>query len=421
MKAAVKSGAPKPKMSRAEWTLLLLLVASIFVNYIDRGNLSIAAPLIEKELALSPVQIGALLSSFFWTYALLQLLGVAGWLADRFPVTQVLTAGFLLWSVATLATGVLTGFRSIYIARLVLGAGESLAYPCYSRIFATEVAQEHRGRANALLDAGSKLGPAIGTFIGGLILVRTGWRFFFIALGVGSLFWLIPWLRYVRRRPAAPAKRELREGSLAELFRRRSAWGTFLGHFCGNYFWFFLLTWIPSYLVKERGMRIDKMTNVVSLCLVAVAAATLLAGWVSDRLIQRGMTPGRVRKSIVVSGLAMSSIILPAAFVASAATCVVFLIAACVAFGSYTSNHWAITQTLAGPLMAGRWTGIQNGIGSLSGVVAPLLAGLIVQSSGSSKLAFLISAAIALAGAVLWGMVVGPVEEARWRKKHEQA
>jgi MFS family permease len=416
MKAAVKSGTPKPKMSGAEWTLLLLLMASIFVNYIDRGNLSIAAPLIEKDLALSPVQIGALLSSFFWTYALLQLLGVAGWLADRFPVTQVLTAGFLLWSIATLATGVLTGFRSIYIARLVLGAGESLAYPCYSRIFATEVAQEHRGRANALLDAGSKLGPAIGTFIGGLILVRTGWRFFFIALGVGSLFWLIPWLRYVRRRPAAPAKRELREGSLAELFRLRSAWGTFLGHFCGNYFWFFLLTWIPSYLVKERGMRIDKMTNVVSLCLVAVAAATLLAGWVSDRLIERGMTPGRVRKSIVVSGLAMSSIILPAAFVASAATCVVFLIVACVAFGSYTSNHWAITQTLAGPLMAGRWTGIQNGIGSLSGVVAPLLAGLIVQSSGSSKLAFLISAAIALAGAVLWGMVVGPVEEVHWRK-----
>jgi MFS transporter, ACS family, D-galactonate transporter len=419
MTAVVKKEAPK--MSRAEWTLLALLIASIFVNYIDRGNLSIAAPLIEKELALSPVQIGALLSSFFWTYALLQLLGVAGWLADRFPVTQVLTAGFLLWSVATLATGVLTGFRAIYIARLVLGAGESLAYPCYSRIFATEVAQEHRGRANALLDASSKLGPAIGTFIGGLILVRTGWRFFFIALGVASLLWLIPWLRYVRRRPAAPAKRELREGSVAELFRLRSAWGTFLGHFCGNYFWFFLLTWIPSYLVKERGLPIGKMANVVSLCLVAVAAATLLAGWVSDRLIERGITPGRVRKSIVVSGLAMSSIILPAAFVASAATCVIFLIAACVAFGSYTSNHWAITQTLAGPLMAGRWTGIQNGIGSLSGVLAPSLAGLIVQSSGSSKLAFLISAAIALAGAVLWGTVVGPVEEVRWRKQHEPA
>jgi MFS transporter, ACS family, D-galactonate transporter len=405
------------KMSRAEGTLLALLIASIFINYIDRGNLSIAAPLIEKELALSPLQIGALLSSFFWTYALLQLLGVAGWLADRFPVMLVFTVAFLLWSGATIATGLLTGFSAIYIARLCLGAGESLAYPCYSRIFASEVAQEHRGRANALLDAGSKLGPALGTFIGGLILVRTGWRFFFIALGVGSLIWLIPWLRYVRRTPAAqPVRRGVQEGSVAELLRQRSAWGTFLGHFCGNYFWFFLLTWIPSYLVKERGLPIDKMANVVSLCLVVMAAATISAGWVSDRLIERGMTAGRVRKSIVVSGLAMSSIILPAAFVASAANCVVFLTAACVAFGSYTSNHWAITQTLAGPSMAGRWTSIQNGIGSLSGVVAPSLAGFIVQSSGSSKLAFLISAAIALAGAALWGLAVGPVEEVRWSK-----
>ena len=133
------------------------------------------------------------------------------------------------------------------------------------------------------------------------------------------------------------------------------------------------------------------------------------------------MTPGRARKSIVVSGLALSSIILPAAFVASQASCVMFLIAACVTFGSYTSNHWAITQTLAGPWMAGRWTSIQNGIGSLSGVVAPWLAELIVQSSGSSKLAFLISAAIALTGAMLWGVVVGPVEEVRWRTQLERS
>jgi ACS family D-galactonate transporter-like MFS transporter len=419
MMAAARNAAQK--MSPAERTLLVLLIASIFINYIDRGNLSIAAPLIEKELALSPVEIGALLAAFFWTYALLQLFGIAGWFADRFPVALVFTAGFLLWSAATVATGLLTGFRDIYIARLVLGAGESLAYPCYSRIFASQVAQEHRGRANALLDAGSKLGPALGTFIGGLVLIHVGWRFFFIVLGVGSLFWLIPWLRFMRCATAWPVSRKPEHGSVKELFRLRSAWGAFLGHFCGNYFWFFLLTWIPSYLVKERGMPIDKMANIVSLCLVVVATATILAGWISDRLIQRGITPGRARKSIVVGGLAMSSIILPAAFVASAASCVLFLIAACVAFGSYTSNHWAITQTLAGPWMAGRWTSIQNGIGSLSGVVAPWLAGLIVQSSGSSKLAFLISAAIALAGAVLWGVVVGPVEEVQWRKPLEHS
>jgi ACS family D-galactonate transporter-like MFS transporter len=335
-------------------------------------------------------------------------------------VMHVFSLAFVLWSGATIAMGLLTGFGALYVARLCLGAGESLAYPCYSRIFATEIGQEHRGRANALLDAGSKLGPALGTFVGGLILVRTGWRFFFIALGLGSLVWLVPWLSFIRRSAAPRLNREQREGSVADLLRLRSAWGTFLGHFCGNYFWFFLLTWIPSYLVKERGLSIGKMANVISISLVVVAAATLSAGWISDRFIQRGVSPSQVRKSVVVSGLALSSIILPAAFVASTTICVLLLMAACAAFGSYTSNHWAITQTLAGPVMAGRWTSIQNGIGSLSGILAPSLAGYIVQSSGSSKLAFVISAAIAATGAAMWGMVVGPVEEVCWTKQLEQ-
>src|SRR5438270_3937266 len=192
-------GARVQSMSQREWTLLLLLVASIFINYIDRSNLSIAAPLLEKELSLSPVRTGSLLSSFFWTYALLQLFGIAGWLADRFPVVHVFTAGFVLWSIATIATGLLSGFESIFACRLVLGAGESLAYPCYSRLFATFIPQDHRGRANAFLDAASKMGPALGTALGGVLLLRIGWRMFFIVLGAASLLWIIPWLSYAPR------------------------------------------------------------------------------------------------------------------------------------------------------------------------------------------------------------------------------
>src|SRR5579875_1087081 len=148
--SAVKS------MSRSEWILLALLIASIFINYIDRGNLSIAAPLLGKELRLSPLQVGGLLSAFFWTYSLLQLCGIAGWLADAFPVRLVFAAGVFVWSAATVFTGFLSGFASIYAARLLLGVGESLAYPCYSHIFARDLPQHHRGRANAMLDAGSK-------------------------------------------------------------------------------------------------------------------------------------------------------------------------------------------------------------------------------------------------------------------------
>lgn len=401
-------------MSRSEWLLLILLVASIFINYVDRANLSIAAPLFEKELALSPLQVGALLSAFFWTYALLQLVGIAGWLADRFPVGLVFAGGFLVWSAATIATGLLSSFAAIYNARLLLGAGESLAYPCYSRIFATDLPQHHRGRANALLDAGSKLGPAVGTFLGGILLMRLGWRWFFIVLGIASLAWLIPWLKWMPRSYAIRTSERQQLPSFFELLRVRSAWGTFLGHFCGNYFWFFLLTWLPSYLVKERHFSIQKMADITSLAFLAVACATVFAGWISDRWIARGASPTRVRKSIVVCGLTFSAIILPVAFVNDVTASVVLLIMACMAFGTYTSNHWAITQTLAGPLMAGRWTSLQNGIGNLSGVAAPMLAGFIVQTTGSSQWAFVVSAFIVVVGALTWAIVVGPVEPVAW-------
>ena len=140
----------------------ILLVISIFINYIDRGNLSIAAPLLEKELSMTSSQLGALLSSFFWTYALVQLFGIAGWLTDRFPVGWVLAAGYFAWSAATAATGLVSSFAGLFVMRLVLGAGESVAYPCYSKILAGDFPQHHRGLANALIDAGSKIGPALG-------------------------------------------------------------------------------------------------------------------------------------------------------------------------------------------------------------------------------------------------------------------
>ncbi len=232
----------------------------------------------------------------------MQLCGISGWLADRFPPGIVFAAGFLFWLVATIATGFLSGFVAIYSVRLLLGAGESVAYPCYSRIFATNLPEHHRGRANALLDAGTKLGPAVGTFIGGLLLVRLGWRSFFVALGAGCMLWLLPWLTFMPRdrQPLGQSSEQL--PSALELLRYRSAWGTFLGHFCGNYFFYFLLTWIPVYLVKERGFSIGRMSRLIALVFLAVALTTVATGWIADRFIGRGASATIVRKSVVTGG-----------------------------------------------------------------------------------------------------------------------
>jgi MFS family permease len=403
-------------MTQAERLLLSLLVASIFLNYIDRSNLSLAAPAMQQEFGLSTASLGSLFSGFFWTYALLQLVGVSGWLADRFPVGLVLAGGLFVWSAATAVTGALSAIPALFAARLLVGAGESVAYPCYSRIFAASIPSEHRGVANALLDAASKLGPALGTLIGGALLERVGWRLFFVVLGVASLAWLVPWLAWMPRLPVAEAGAPSRAPRTIEILRARPAWGAFLGHFCGNYFWFFLLTWLPTYLVKERGFPMGRMVRVASIVYFAIAAATVCAGWISDRWIGAGATPTRVRKTIVMGGLAGSTIILPVALVRDHAVAIALLFAASMAFGAYTSNHWAITQTLAGPRAAGRWTSLQNGVGNLSGIVASWLTGLVVEHMRSFVLSFAIAAAIAIAGALCWGIVVEEVEPVAWQK-----
>jgi ACS family D-galactonate transporter-like MFS transporter len=408
--------------TRARWAaggagvLIALMTTSMFINYIDRSNLSVAAPLLQKNLHYSSQQIGLLSSAFFWTYALLQLVGISGWISDRFPVGKVFAASFLVWSAATVATGLVTSFAMFFTMRLVLGAGESLAYPCYSRMIAMEVPQTLRGRANALLDAGSKLGPGLGTLLGGLLLERYGWRIFFVLLGVAGFVWIVPWLRWMPRSPASRSEFEPGNYTVRQMLQFRSAWGTFGGHFCGNYFWFFLLIWLPSYLVNGRGFSMKGMATIGSIAYFVIAAATLTAGWISDALLKRGASVTRVRKSIVVSGLLGSTIILPVAFVHDVRLSVVLLYAACIAFGTYTSNHWVITQTLAGPMMAGRWTSVQNGIGNFSGIVASWLTGIVIDRTGSYRVAFLTAAVIALIGAGMWGLVVGPVQQVSWRR-----
>jgi MFS transporter, ACS family, D-galactonate transporter len=402
-------------MTRYQWAVVLLLVLSAIINYVDRTNLSIASPVIQRQFNLSPIQIGSLLSAFFWTYALMQLSGIAGWLSDRLPVNWVMLGGYVLWSASTVLTGLTTNYLGLFLALLLLGVGESVAYPCYSRIFA-ELPQQSRGRANALIDAGTKLGPAAGAFLGGLLLVHTGWRMLFILLGAGGLLWVFPWL-YVN--PSAGGKVSWENTpqipSIIKLLRAKSAWGTFLGHFCGNYFLYFQLSWLPIYLVREEGLSISSMSRLASGVFLLIAISTLVTGWASDRLILAGAPPTRVRKNVVVGGLTVASSILLFAFSrGSPPLSIGIMTIACVGYGAFASNHWAISQTLAGPAMAGRWTSLQNGIANLAGIVAPWISGVIVQISGSSRVAFGVTGCVALAGAAIWGLLVHRVEPVQW-------
>jgi len=394
------------------WRILVLLVVSVAINYVDRGNLSLAAPLLKDELGISAIQLGYLLSAFFWTYSAFQIL--AGWLADRFDVSWVLAAGFFLWSMSTAATGLVSGFVTLFALRLVLGMAESVAYPCYCKILATDFAEQQRGLANSLIDAGTKCGPALGTLLGGMLMARFGWRPFFIVLGLASMLWLPPWLRSKPSLGTSSAAGLKGTPSFSRILRLRSAWATFLGMFCANYFWYFLLTWLPFYLVRERHLSMDRMASLGAVAYVVTAASTTMAGWLADRAIARGATPTRVRKRRTVFGLAFSTIVLGVAMTPNLTAAMVLLMLACASYGTYTSSHWAITQTLAGPAAVGRWTGLQNLIGNLAGIAAPTITGFVVERTGQFVIAFGVAAAVVLAGASLYVFFLGPVEPVVW-------
>jgi MFS family permease len=393
----------------------VLLGISVFLNYIDRGNLSIAAPMLKNELRISASHLGILLSAFFWTYACMQ--PISGWLVDRFNVNWLMAAGFFVWSASTAATGYVHTLTALFVVRLILGIGESVAYPSYSKIIALNFHEQHRGLANSVVSAGLLLGPGIGIILGGTLMARFGWRPFFIGLGLVSLLWLVPWIKLIP--PAqAPAPRDSTGiPTLSEFLRLRSAWGTFIGLFCGNYVNYFLITWLPFYLVRERHFSLNTMAQVGGTAYLLAAGFTVLSGWLSDRWILSGGSPSLVRKTFTAGGLALSGISLFLVSVSGPRSCVVFVILGVIGIGISASNLFSITQRLAGPTAAGRWTGFQCCIGNLSGIVAPAVTGFVVQRTGHFYWAFVILAAVAMIGVLIWIFLVGPVEPVVWHTK----
>lgn len=391
--------------------VLILLGLSIFVNYIDRANLSVAAPLVRGELGLSATQLGVLLSAFFWTYACMQ--PVAGWLVDRFDVKWVFAIGFFVWSVATAVTGGVHAFALFLLMRVILGVGESIAYPSYAKIFATFLAENQRGAANAIIGTGQALGPGLGMFFGGMMIAGFGWRIFFIGLGTMSLFWLIPWLRWMPRAGNTQVGAEVTIPPIAEIARQKSAWGTWIGHFCAVYALYFLLTWLPSYLEQERHFSPNRMAQIAGAVFLTMAASSLVCGYLCDAWIARGASPTLARKTFLGTGLICTGVFLTLSALASPAVSIVCLLLTGASLGA-NSNINAIGQTLAGSTAAGRWMGLQNCVGNLAGWVAPTLTGILVGRTGHYPWAFLIASAVVWIGVLDWVFIVGRVEPIAW-------
>ena len=393
--------------------LVFVIGLAVLLNYVDRGNLATAAPLVQDELSLSSSQVGVLLSAFFWVYAPAQLL--AGWLAHRFDIRIVLAVGVALWSVATAFTGLTGGFGSLLALRLLLGLGESVTFPCWLLILARNSAEHDRGRANGLVSSGQGFGPMLGTLFGGLAMAHFGWRAMFVGLGTITFFWLWPWL-VVTRGSALQAPEEHDSGSISyvAILQRREFWGAALGQFLINYAFYFVLTWLPSFLVKAGGFTVSEMAGIGAAIYGIYAVATVLAGAASDRWIRRGGSATLVRKTFLLTAAAGSTVTIAGCALVSPHDAVWLLGITSVFFGLSTPMIFAVGATLAGPRAAGRWAGAQNLAGQVAGVISPIVTGFLVQRTGGYSMAFAVAAAAVLLSTLAWGIIIRQVAPVQW-------
>jgi MFS family permease len=394
---------------RGSAALVFLLGAAVFLNYVDRGAIAVAAPVMKGELRLSATDFGIAVSAFFWIYAPVQLF--AGWLCDRISVYKLMAAGIVLWAGSTLLMGLVGGFLSLLVLRIMLGVGESIAFPGSSKIIARHIPADRRGAANSAVAAGLALGPAAGTLAGGLIVASWGWREMFFAFGMVTLIWLLPWRQTVRSLSATDHFDGGARVPIRALFRQWALWSMSIGHCAGNYCFYFLLAWLPLYLTKERGFTITQMTLLATLGYAVQAVCALTYGRFSDWWTRSGRSEALCRRwMMVVSQALAAAAILGLGFAHSALSLGILLCLAGAATASLSLNLYAVAQMFAGPRAAGTWVGVQNSFGNLSGIFGPIITGIIVDRAGYSS-AFVLTAAVAAFGAIWWAVGVPRIEQ----------
>lgn len=395
--------------------IVALLIIAAILSYVDRGNLSVVQPQIAEAFHLNHQQVGWLASAFFWSYAFFQV--IVGWGADRYSPKWLFAWGFFIWTFSTLATGFVSGFVALFAMRLLLGMGESVVYPAVSRILLEHFPDEKRGLPNALIAAGTKIGPAISIAIAGPILKWGGWRDLFILTGIVSFFWLIPWVVFV---PNTQPKRDENKSSTAgvgfgELMSQMAFWGTTIGFFCFGYAVYFLISWLPSYLQQDRHFTEEQMIQVGQIPFWVMGVVTIFCGFLSDGLVQRGVSPTAGRLTFIVGGLSLCAVcLLVVPFSSNDSICLFCLALSCTGLGMFSSNAWAVTQTLAGNHAAGKWSGVQNAIGNLGGAATAIVTGEIVERTHSYTNAFFVAAGILLIGILSYAFLVGKVREVAW-------
>jgi ACS family D-galactonate transporter-like MFS transporter len=397
--------------------IVWLLFAASLINYFDRQILSYALPILASEFHLDPLQQGVISSAFFWSYALMQI--PMGLCVDRLNLRWLYAGAFALWSLAQGLTGFARSVGMLIGCRMLLGIGEAIYLVGGTKVVSLFFPLSDRGLPCGLFDAGTRTGLVLEGLTIGWLLQTFGWRTTFGIVGFAALVWLVPWFLATppqMRDPSAGADQKRQRvtwNEFAALLRSRDLLGVLLGFFCFDYFWYLLLTWLPSYLVNVRHLTIMKAGIFASLPFAVFGICQPLGGWIADRLIRQGWNPARTRKGIISVAFLSGLLIIPAAHATSANMALLLIMGACLV-GLSTANQLVLLQGCTPPQEVGLAVGIYNTVGNLAGILAPIATGLVIKLSGGSYTPAFVLAAVMLAASQLsYWFIVGPLRDQR--------
>lgn len=420
------------RRSSARYQILALLAVGTMINYLDRTVLGIAAPQLTKELGIGAALMGIMFSAFSWTYVAAQIPG--GMFLDRFGSKLTYYLAMTLWSLCTLAQGLVHGVGALLTCRLGLGVSESPCFPTNSRVVATWFPQRERALATGTYTVGEYIGLAFFSPLLFALMGAYGWRTLFLVVGgAGIVFGVIWWMFYrePREHPGANAAeieyieagggltghsgthsgstRPFSWGTIAELLKHRQLAGICLGQFAGNSTLVFFLTWFPTYLATERHMGWLKIGFFAVLPFIAASVGVLFGGWLSDSLLRRGKSANVARKLPIIAGLLLASTIVLANYVKSDAVVIAIMSVAFFAQGM-AALGWTLVSDIAPEGLLGLTGGIFNFAANLAGIITPLVIGFIVAATGSFVGALVFIGIIALIGALSYVFVVGDIK-----------
>ncbi|MEJ1241808.1 MFS transporter [Chryseolinea sp. T2] len=415
--------------SNIRYWMLALLFINIVINYLDRTNLSVAAPELAKDLGLTSVERGYILSAFGWTYAALQIPG--GILADRVAPRVLYAACLASWSITTMLQGVARGFVGLFGFRLATGAFEAPSYPINNRIVTGWFPDNERASAIALYVSGQFIGLAFLTPVLVTLQAAVGWRGLFVVTGLVGLIWSLVWYFFYRdplehpkanreeldyieqgggvfQKKVESAKPVWSKENLKQVFSSRTLWGVYIAQFAVNATLWFFLTWFPSYLVDYRGLDFIKSGYLASVPFLAACAGLLLSGFVSDKLAQQGKSVSFARKAPIIFGMLLSVSIVGANYTEDT-TMVIFFLALAFFGAGMALISWVFVSILSPKHLIGLTGGVFNFMGNLASIIVPIVIGYLARG-GDFRPALVFIGTLGFIGACSYIFVVGKIE-----------